>query len=79
MRNIISLPKKAPIPGSGWGCFVCGLPADGAIAVVCDRCLESKAEIKFACVGYAAANKRFPVEQLIGDHQHDMSRHPEVV
>lgn len=25
------LDKKAPQPGTGWGCFACGLPQDEAI------------------------------------------------
>lgn len=26
VRHFLMLPHKAPIPGRGWGCAVCGLP-----------------------------------------------------
>lgn len=37
---LLSLQKKSPTPGRGWGCVVCGLPADGAMAAVCNACFE---------------------------------------
>jgi hypothetical protein len=37
--NIVMLDKKAPVAGAGWGCLVCELPHDGAVAVLCDACL----------------------------------------
>ena len=45
VRNIMMIPFRAPVPGKGWGCLVCRLPSDGAVAVVCDACLESGAPI----------------------------------
>jgi hypothetical protein len=36
VRNWIMLHKRAVIAGHGWGCFVCGLPPDGASYVLCD-------------------------------------------
>lgn len=64
VRNIVMLEQLAPLPGTGWGCAVCGLPADGAIAVVCDACLEQP--ITHACVGYADRGLRVPLTQLQG-------------
>lgn len=58
VRNIIALALKAPQAGKGWGCVVCGLPSDGAIAVVCDRCLELDMPIVEVCDGYATTGKR---------------------
>ena len=58
VRNIIALAFRAPVPGTGWGCVVCGLPSDGAIAVVCDQCLELDAPIVEVCNGYATNGKR---------------------
>jgi hypothetical protein len=63
VRNIIMLDRLCPTPGRGWGCLQCGLPLDYAIAVLCDVCLESKAEIKFVCTGYPAEGGRTPIEQ----------------
>jgi hypothetical protein len=71
VRNVIMLDKKAPIPGRGWGCVVCKLPLDGAIAVLCDDCLDSKAEIRFACRGYPATDGRVPIGELSGLHEHN--------
>lgn len=80
VRNFIMLEKPAPVPGTGWGCLVCGLPSDGALAVVCDACLESNAEIVLVCYGYAASGDRVPMASLAPEpFDHDMSRHPEVL
>lgn len=58
------LHKRCTVPGQGWGCFVCNLPPDGALAVVCDPCLEADREIAFACVGYPGLDKRVPLTEL---------------
>jgi len=57
VNNTVMLPYRAPVPGKGWGCFVCGLPLDGAIAVLCDECL-TKNQIIFVCVGYPSDDVR---------------------
>jgi hypothetical protein len=82
VRNILMLSKKAPVPGHGWGCLACGLPADGASVVVCDRCcrLHSSdivAACRYACRGYPATDGRVPIGELTGTHEHDMAKHPE--
>lgn len=81
VRNILSLPKKSPTPGAGWGCMICELPPDGAMAVVCDACLEQiragVAQPKLACRGEAATGGRIPIEELQGEHAHVMARHVE--
>jgi|SRR5262245_6254884 len=76
VRNVIPLDQKSPILGHGWGCFVCGLPANGATAVTCDACLEKP--LKFACRGYPGKEGRIPVEELTGEHHHDYRKHPEM-
>jgi hypothetical protein len=75
VRNIYSLHQKCPTPGKGWGCVVCGLPSDGAIAVVCDECHKRGAQLKFACAGYPGIDGRVPVESLEGYHDHDLTKH----
>jgi hypothetical protein len=75
VRNVMMLNKKAPVPGQGWGCFVCGLPADGAVAVVCDGCLDSEAAIRWACVGYPGEDQRTGVDTLTEPFEHDLARH----
>ena len=81
VRNIVMLEQKAPVAGTGWMCLVCGLPPDGAVAVVCDQCLalqeHGRRPIRFAVSGYPASGERVPVEYLAGEHAHDLSRHPE--
>lgn len=61
VRNLIMLPFRAPQPGTGWGCVVCGLPSDGAIALVCDACLEADAPIRDCCEGYTTSGQRASV------------------
>lgn len=76
VRNIVMHDKYAPIPGTGWGCVVCGLPLDGAISVVCDHCLETRAEITLACRGYPSVNQRVPIEDLSREFfGHDIHKH----
>jgi hypothetical protein len=75
--NIIMLEQKAPTPGTGWGCVQCGLPLDGAVAGICDDCLNIGRPIRFAIDGFAKDKKRVPIESLTGEHKHDMSKHPE--
>ena len=74
VRNVVMLSRRGPTPGKGWGCVVCGLPLDGAIAVLCDGCLEAQAEIRFVCIGYPAEDGRLPIEELpfeFFDHQRE--------
>jgi len=33
VRNVLCLAFEAPKGFNGWGCFVCGIPSKGAIAV----------------------------------------------
>lgn len=76
VRNIIMLSRRGPTPGRGWGCVVCGLPLNGAIAVVCDDCVG--VEPKFVCLGYPVTLGRFPVADLPPERfDHDMTKHPE--
>ena len=64
VRNIAFLPFAAPVPGTGWGCFQCGLPTDGALAIICDACVELEAKIRFVVVGLAAEGQRMPIDEL---------------
>ena len=75
VRNIITLPVRAPVPGKGWGCMVCHLPSDGAVAVVCDACLEAGAPIIDVCHGYPKANMRTARASLHEAFDHDMRFH----
>jgi hypothetical protein len=75
VRNFILLNLKGTHSDQGWGCVVCGVWG-GAVAVICDDCLEKKAEIKFACDGFPVDKKRIPIEQLTEFFDHDRRLHP---
>jgi hypothetical protein len=81
VRNIVMLEKKASIAGTGWGCVVCGLSFDGAVAVLCDAWLwlweHEQRPIRYACNGYPASGERVPVEELVGEHHHRDELHQE--
>ncbi len=77
VRNVVMLNVKGTMPGHGWGCVVCGLPCDGAVAVLCADCLDRNEQPRFAVDGYLVNGKRIPISQLTTPHTHDMSRHPE--
>ena len=78
VQNIIMLDYKTRSE-SVWGCYVCWLPFEGAVACVCDTCIEKydnvEAEIKFLM----DSHRRIPVppveERVL--HQHNLSLHPE--
>lgn len=75
VRNVLMLSQKAPMAGRGWACLLCNLPADGAIAVVCDACLETTAPLTQACRGYPGEDGRVPIGDLEGSQQHDQAIH----
>lgn len=79
---LVALPRRCVVPGHGWGCVVCGLPSEGAIAVVCTKC-EPKIEknnlaLRFACRGWPAIDGRVKIGELpVETFDHDRSLHPE--
>jgi hypothetical protein len=76
VKNILMLNRRSPSPGKGWGCVVCGLPFDGAVAVMCDACLGTKP--KFVCIGYPASDGRCPIGECPPEKfEHDMAKHAE--
>ena len=64
VRTLLMLDRKAHIPGTGWGNAAAGLPADGAIAVLCDNCLETGSELTQVVYGFVASKERRPLEEL---------------
>lgn len=78
-RNIICTEFCAPEPGTGWGCVVCHLPQDGAVAVVCDDCAAagetSGLTLRYICTRGAGEPGRTPVQGLRRGFGHNMSFH----
>ena len=84
VNNIFQLSYKVGSESeSAWGCFGCGLPIEGAVAVVCDACIEKHGldnidgHIKFLMDGREGRIPVPPVEKRV-PHEHDLSLHPEV-
>ena len=81
-RNIVMMHFTSPIEGVGWGCVICGLPADGAVAVLCDDCIEEGRqhqgdEIKSVVLGYPENGERIGVDEYQHrdfDHSPDLHR-----
>lgn len=66
--NIINLPYRTFIPRTGWGNVATGLPTDGAIAVICDNCIQNNFDIKNlkdVVYGYASEKQRKPFLEVI--------------
>jgi hypothetical protein len=54
------------------------LAADGAIAVLCERCAEEVKPIRFVCRGYPATDGRIPIEGFRNEpFRHDKAAHRE--
>lgn len=83
VRTIVVLDYKMPQGfGSGWGCFQCGLAAEGASAMICDDCAaliaSDKAEVRWIATGVTNKRGRLAVDAFPHlPHVHDMTRHPE--
>jgi hypothetical protein len=79
VRNIIFFPYRAPIPGKGWGCALCGLAPDGAIAVKCDACVTRNRKTKFIVSGLPNDGERIAFAAFMATAQpfvHDPAKHP---
>ena len=80
VTTIIMLERRCMVSGHGWGCAVCGLPLDGASAVLCDDCFvtyRSEPELlTTACRGYPATEGRIAIAELPpGTFDHDPVKH----
>ncbi len=75
VRNIYQLAYCAPVPGTGWGCIICEIPPDGAVAVVCDKCHETRAPLLFVVSGFIPEKGRVPLAQLTEKFNHDLLKH----
>jgi hypothetical protein len=86
LPNLMMLDVRGPdtATGKGWGCAVCGLPADGAMAALCRRCIpddwqpgqpKPAGEIRFACTGYVSEPGRVPRAELVEAFEHDSKKH----
>jgi len=67
VTNILMIARRSPIPGRGWGCVVCDLPQDGAVAVLCDGCrelVEAGSNPIFVCRGWPATDGRVRYSDL---------------
>lgn len=88
-RILVFIPRQGSTPGRGWGCLTCGLPPEGAFAVVCDPCARRHERQKnftwtmlktFVTLGEDGSGKgRAPIDTLLtaAEWVHDLSRHPE--
>jgi len=76
VKTIVTIEKKSPIAGHGWGNSKCPcqLPRDGALFVLCDGCSrryqKRPFKPKFACRGYPGSEGRIPFSKLRGVHRH---------
>ena len=78
-RNLLMLEdRKAPQPGTGWGCVQCGLSLDGALAALCDDCAANPdVKIRYVFNGYVQNGLLIPIEEAPeGKMEHDMKLHP---
>lgn len=76
VRNIVMLDQKALTPGAGWGCVVCNLPNDGAVAVICDECAANGTPLQFAVDGYLESGALVAIGELPDiPHAHDLKLH----
>ena len=64
VTNFLMLDVKAPVPGTGWGCVICGTPSDGALAALCDQCARNpNPPIKEVINGYIKDCQRISIDE----------------
>lgn len=79
VQQVVSLNRLAPIAGTGWECTGCGLPPNGAMAVVCTECLAKREPLKNVIYGPLGSHDRFLVGDLseeVFDHKRPKFRRP---
>lgn len=90
VRTLIQLNWTAPVPGTGWGCVQCGVPCDGAIAVLCDSCAAGlrdgnhtiEGDLYHVVSGEVTGKGRMPAKVWRRNREafsHDYRKHPETV
>lgn len=79
VSSVVLLDKRSPY-GHGWGCFLCGLSQDGAIAVVCEKCADEGVPLREFVRGEVANGERASYEELTTapPFEHDPAFHPEL-
>lgn len=79
-KYIVFLSFKAPVAGTGWGCLVCHKPQDGAIAVLCQSCIDEKRQPTEMVYGDLANHERVQIVQETRriPFNHDYHKHPEL-
>ena len=78
VRNIIVLDREtAPENyGKGWGCLVCGLPMNGASAVLCDDCVPNRSKVDKMVIGWPKENRRRLLSEVpYVEFKHDELKH----
>lgn len=77
--NVVCMPFKGPIGFAGWGCFVCDLEPNGAVAILCNDCINAGAEPRFIAGGkFASDGVLVPLEGFERKpFDHNWSKHPE--
>ena len=77
VRTGVECLFAGPVPGLGWGCDICRLPNNGAIALLCDHCLESGKAPLAVCGSYPwAADRVLMQEMKLVPFRHDPAIHP---
>lgn len=64
VRNFLLTNCKTPLTGTGWADLEAGLPADGAIAIVCDRCFKTNVRPSHYIYGFVRDKQRRPIAEL---------------
>lgn len=70
LKDRVFLEIRGPAAGKGWGCTVCGLAPDGAVAVVCAACFDADRQPRMVCSGFPSEPGRVEVRTLFPFHPH---------
>lgn len=75
--NLVFLPLELPeeFHGYGWGCDVCKLPSNGAMAVITDDAKRENLHIKQVIAGLHSGHKRMDIRSCTKAFEHDQEAH----
>lgn len=77
VQTLVLIDRRTPY-GDGWGCLQCHLPEEGAIAVLCNECVEGQVQIRQFIKGKVLSHERAPFAELTEPFEHRPAYHPEL-
>lgn len=67
---VVLIRRRAPSPGTGWGCLACRASLDGGITLLCRDCVNGGVRPWTMLDGPVPSPGRVPIRDLAPLHEH---------